>query len=53
VYLLHHSKVQQDDVLGFIFSYKDQDNSALKKLREENDKALEEQKKLTEKQTKV
>jgi len=50
IYLLHPSKVQQDEAIGYVFSsVKSSEDPALKREREDNQKAIEEGKKLYEK----
>jgi len=52
IYLLHMSKVKQEEALGYVFSANHEDASALKRKREEEEKAIEEARKINEKQQK-
>lgn len=50
IYLLHPSKVQQDEIMGYVFSSVNRpEEISLKRQREDNQKAIEEGKKLYEK----
>jgi len=50
IYLLHPSKVQQDEAIGYVFSsVKSSEDPALKRQREDNQKAIEEGKRQYEK----
>ncbi len=50
IYLLHPSKVEQDEIMGYVFSsVKRPEDTLLKRQREDNQKAIEEGKKLHEK----
>lgn len=52
IYLLHQSKVKPDEILGYVFSSMIEDSGKLKRQREEDQKALAEEKAQTEKQLK-
>ena len=52
IYLLHSSKVKQNEVIGFVFSAFQEESKVSKRQREDNQKALAEEQKQNEKSRK-